>query len=104
MSSRNPITLAIAEQDWQAVSRHHHTDLPRSACDTGIGLGWRCPFACFNHTAAMYLIQPAGFVRQAQGFFQTLTIASHSFGRIADMIAQIEAIERQLTHTARAQR
>ena len=91
---------AVAEQHRQAVGRHDGADHARGAGDARVGLRRVAHVGGVQHARAMHLGQPGRFGRQAGT--QEGAVLRDMFRRIADMVAEVHAVEGGGADAARA--
>ena len=88
----------VAEQDRQAIGRHHGTDRPGPMGKGRIRRRQICRLGGVDRVDAMHLLQPAGLGRQMPAQFGP--IGGDTSGIVADVITQIEAVPRRRAEPA----
>src|SRR3990167_10801970 len=99
MGCRNTGAGSITEQHGQAVGGHYRASDTWLARPTGVGFKYQIR-AGLNHRNTMHLLQPGVFA--AEQTDQPLTIFQHRLWIIANMLAQVAAVERRNADTTTA--
>ena len=101
MGCRNTGAGSITEQHRQAVGGHYCAGDTWLFRPTGVGFKYQSRVG-LNHRNTMHLLQPGGLA--AEQADQSLTIFQHGLWFVANMLAQVAAIERRNTDTTTAGR